>query len=396
MLYTGARAGRRDLPFDACDGRAGAAARAARRGWRRRHRRRGGAGHTQPAAAPPRPGPRAAATTRRRGSTLSLEQSVTTQTTDVGDTPQSYVPLYELWLSFRPCWWFDSHFSVRARFDYTKELTNDQTTTLYRQDVLGDVWTDGDYATRLDSLWDGTRGEVGLRVLWPTSLGSQAAGTYFTAGPRGSADHRFDLAGPDVRWWSDLTVSLGVNYLHAFSQSTTPTDYGTFSYTRQNADGVSFLSDQVSGQPVVRDEIQVLLRAALQVTPALTVSLFGVVFNDWHDQATPLSVATATGMVTPGTGTPVSATDQPFSVQTWFVAGVDYDVLDELTLSAGYYNLANAIAPDGATRGLFGSATIWWSPDARFTFTATANLDALYDDVSARPQPAPQSARAAR
>src|SRR5258708_2316643 len=88
-----------------------------------------------------------------RGSTLSLEQSMTTQTTDVGDTPQSYVPLYELWLSLRPRWWFDSHWSVRLRFDYTKELTNDQSTTTYRQDLLGDTWTDGVYLAKLDDLW---------------------------------------------------------------------------------------------------------------------------------------------------------------------------------------------------------------------------------------------------
>src|SRR5579871_5622496 len=88
-----------------------------------------------------------------RGSAFFLEQSITTQTADVGMTPQSYVPLYELWLSLRPRYWFDSHWSVRARFDYTKELTNDQTTTLYRQDLFGDTWTDGVYWAKLDGLW---------------------------------------------------------------------------------------------------------------------------------------------------------------------------------------------------------------------------------------------------
>ena len=97
-----------------------------------------------------------------RGSAFFLEQSVTTQTAAVGMTPQSYVPLYELWLSFRPRWWFDPHWSVRLRFDYTKELTNDQPTTTYRQDVFGDTWTDGVYFAQMDDVWKkGSTADVG-------------------------------------------------------------------------------------------------------------------------------------------------------------------------------------------------------------------------------------------
>ena len=57
-------------------------------------------------------------------------------------------------------------------------------------------------------------------------------------------------------------------------------------------------------------------------------------------------------------------------------------VLDELELDFGYYNLANALGPDGQQRSLFGSNNIWWSPDARLFLSATANLDVLYDDVA--------------
>ncbi|MGA7123045.1 MAG: hypothetical protein WBY94_23280, partial [Polyangiaceae bacterium] len=34
-----------------------------------------------------------------RGSTLTFDQSVTTQTVGLGETPQSYVPVYQWWLS---------------------------------------------------------------------------------------------------------------------------------------------------------------------------------------------------------------------------------------------------------------------------------------------------------
>src|SRR5271154_3243475 len=55
-----------------------------------------------------------------RESTLSFEQSITTQTTGLGPAPQSYVPLYELWFSLRPDYWFNEHWAVRARLDYSK------------------------------------------------------------------------------------------------------------------------------------------------------------------------------------------------------------------------------------------------------------------------------------
>jgi hypothetical protein len=330
-----------------------------------------------------------------RGSTLLFEQSMTTQSADVGDTPQSYVPLYELWLSFRPRYWFNEHLSARARFDYTKELTNDQTTTLYRQDIIGDLWVDGVYSAKLDGLWKGTKVDAGLRTLWPTSLASQAAGVYVTVGPLAGVSHRFEINGDGARWLNDAHVSLRGSYLHVLSNATTPTDYASFTYTRQNADGFSFVSDQVSGQTLVRDLVQLVAEAGLQVNPRLSMSVFAVLFNQWHDSPTATAVLTATGPVVPVSSTPVGGSDQQFSQKAWLVASVDYDVLDELELSIGYYNLANAIAPDGATRGLFGSDTIWWSPDARFFLSATANLDVLYEDVTKR-SGAPASVQSAR
>ena len=72
-----------------------------------------------------------------------------------------------------------------------------------------------------------------------------------------------------------------------------------------------------------------------------------------------------------------------------------FEHLDELVLSVGYYNLSNAIAPDGNARGLVGGDTIWWSPDARFFFSATANLDVLFKDLT-QPQARPPTAQAAR
>lgn len=312
-----------------------------------------------------------------RGSTLVFEQSMTTQTSSVGDTPQSYVPLYELWLSFRPRYWFGSHFSLRGRFDYTKEVTNNQTTTYYRQDVFGDIWTDAVYTGDLDELWPWTQWDAGLRGIWPTSQASQAQGVYLGVGPRVGAVHQFDIRGGGAHFLNSADLELRATYLHTFSSATTPTDYGSFAYTRQDADGVSFPSDQISGQTLVSDQLILSGEAGLQVMPRLYTTLTGLVFEQWHHQPSKAPIATGTGPYAVS-----SAGDQQFSQSIWLIASVDFMILDELELDLGYYNLANALAPDGTQRGLFGGYNIWWSPDARVFLSAIANLDILYEDVA--------------
>jgi hypothetical protein len=303
-----------------------------------------------------------------RGSQLVFEQSFTTQTVGIGATPQSYVPLYELWLSLRPRYSFDEHWSLRGRFDYTKELTNNQATTLRSEDVFGDIWTDIVYGTKIDALWQGTKVDAGLRALWPTSKVSQGNGTYVTLGARAGATHEFDINGDGARAFSSAHVALRLVYLHPFSTATTPTDYGNFAYARQNVDGFSFASDQLQGHTLVNHELWTLVEGGVQITPRLSATAFMVLINQWHYPPSD------SAKVLP------SSNDQ-FTQTTWLVGSLEYELFDELELSAGYYNLANAIAPDGQARSVFGSDTIWWSPDARLFFAATANLDALYDDA---------------
>ncbi len=328
-----------------------------------------------------------------RGSTLLLDQSMTTQTAHLDSTPQqSYVPLYELWLSLRPRYHFDEHWSMRGRLDYTKELTNNQQTTYYREDVFGDIWTDLVYQTKLESLWPGTKADIGLRALWPTSKASQAAGTYVTAGARGGVQHTFPINGEDARYLDDFHVRLSFTYLHPFTTATTPTDYGSFAYTRQNVDEFSFVSDQIQGTTIVDHTFWAIVDTGLQITPKLSLTADLIFINQWHYPPSNASVGTALAPV----DVPRSATDTQFTENTWFIANLDYSLVDEIDLGLGYYNLANAIAPDGQRRGVFGSDNIWWSPDARVFFDVTANLDALFDDASGHKYGSSQSLREPR
>ncbi len=312
-----------------------------------------------------------------RGSTFLFEQSMTTQTTQLQPSPElSYVPLYELWLSFRPRYYFDEHWSVRGRFDYTKELTNNQTTTLSREDVFGDIWTDVVYGTKLDQLWDGTKANIGLRALWPTSKVSHANGTYVTLGAVATAAHKFDIHGDDAPVLNSFNVRLSATYLHPFSTATTETDYGNFAYARQDVDEHSFISDQIQGTTLVDHTLWGIIHGDLRATPRLTFNTDAVLINQWHYAPTNASVKTLTGMAeVPRTN------DTQFTQNVWVIFDVDYTLFREIDLSLGYYNLANALGPDGQRRGIFGSENIWWSPDARVFFDISANLDVLFDDA---------------
>ncbi|HZU85739.1 MAG TPA: hypothetical protein VE987_22585 [Polyangiaceae bacterium] len=344
-----------------------------------------GAPASSPAAAPPGaeqlPAPAHKVTLREdttnplRESVLVFDQSVTTQTAGVGVTPQSYVPLYELWLSFRPRYYFDEHWSVRGRFDYTKELTNSQTTTYRNEDVFGDVWTDLVYEASLDRWWHDTKVDVGPRALWPTSKVSQGNGTYVTLGARAGAQHTFQIHGEAAPWLEFLWVRAGFAYLHPFTSATTPTDYGNFAYARQDVDGRSFISDQIVGQTLVEHELWSALYTRLQITPRLSAQGDLFLIDQWHYAPS-------------GTGPlPLSSTSGPdnqHTANTWFVAEIDFDPVSEVTVSLGYYNLANAVATDGQERSLFGGENIWWSPSARVFVDVTAHLDALFEDATGR------------
>ncbi len=320
-------------------------------------------------------------TLRWRNSTFQFEQSVSTQTAGVETSPQlTYVPSYEWWLSFRPRFYISEKLFVSARFDYYKEFTNaalanGPDTTYYREDVFGDIWTNLVYETPVPSISKHTKASVGARLRFPTSKESQDEGVYVRTGLTAGLKQGVEINGASAKFLSDALFSVGLWYDHPWSRATTPTN-GGLNYARQDTGGQSFLSDQLSGSTLVAHQLVASFNSSLQITPRLAFNADMIFFNQWHYAPTTACVATLTGCASVGT-TPGFGTT--YTVDTWFVTSVDYDLFDELTLTLGYYNLANQLAPDGQRRGLVGHDNIWWSPDARLFFNVTMNLDDIYE-----------------
>jgi hypothetical protein len=328
------------------------------------------------------------------GSVLFFEQELSTQTAQIEPSPElSYVPFYAWWFSLRPRWNFNDHVRVQARFDYTKELTNSEETTLLHEDVFGDIWTDLVVEGALPRAKN-TRLMGGARLIWPTSLVSQGAGVYVKAGLFGGVSQEIVFK-RGAQFFPSARVGARAIYLHTFSDATTPTNYGGFAYTRQNVDEFSFSSDQISGQTLVHDELDLVAEGGLQIIPKLELVLDFVVLQQWHYAPTDTSVATQTGPVfVPRIG------DNQTTDLVWEIAALDYDVIPEMSLSLGYYNLTNEIAPDGTLRGPFtgGEGNLFWSPEARVFFTITGKLDRIWDDVAGKlfPSTPPSSMAASR
>jgi hypothetical protein len=119
----------------------------------------------------------------------------------------------------------------------------------------------------------------------------------------------------------------------------------------------------------VRDSLSVALSGELQVLRKLSLSLSYVLLSSWRYAPPAVQLILDTGPVTP-LDVPGGATT--YGVSTWTTAAVTYDVLDQLSVSVGYYNLANQLTPSGLQRDPA------WSPSARFFLTLTGNLDTLY------------------
>jgi hypothetical protein len=222
---------------------------------------------------------------------------------------------------------------------------------------------------------------LAARLIWPTSKTSISQGVYLTAGGRAGLTQDIPLRGEDAPVLNSARVGLSFTYTHPFTNSTTPNNTLGFQYTREDTDLRSFPSQQLSGQTFVNHSLYGILDLGLNITPKLSATLDYIMINQWHYAPTSGSVATLTGPAYVPRNN-----DQQYTQEGWAILSLDYEVIPEMSVGVGYYNLANAIAPDGTVRTFWGGGdhSLLWSPDARFFFDVTANLDKIFERATGR------------
>jgi hypothetical protein len=313
------------------------------------------------------------AAARWQGSILLFDQSMTTQTVGVGTAYQSYDPTYEWWVALKPKYalYQRGKNAVTANLwvNAYLELTNSDTTTQGHELLLGPTYLWANYARSVrDRGGYKTAATIGPRFTFPTDKAAYDAGQVLGAGAIGSLSQTFPLAGPGARAFTGARLGVGNTYTHAFDQCAAPCG-GNFQRLREDLNGISVPSDLLSGAMMVHDSLSISLLGELQVTRKLDLSLSYVVINYWLNPVpSGYVIRTDTGDVTPMTNVDPTT----YRVSTWLTATLSYDLGDALALSAGYYNLANQLAPYGTRRDPL------WSPAARFFLTVTGKLDAIY------------------
>lgn len=325
-----------------------------------------------------------------RGTTLVVDQSMTPETAGIGRDYQSRNALYQLWISARPRVWLlddgTNTFNINARLDLYKELTNSDADTYQRQNIFGDIWLNFAYGRRLYRK-DGYSTAVGFspRLILPTSLDAQARGLLFTAGAGGSLSQGFPLA-RGSEWFSSGRAAAIVFYTHAFTKATTRQDADALEgRPRLQTDGRTGQNNQLAGGFLVNHQVLTILDTGVQITEKLGFTFDAIFISQWkynHAEAcTPVTISNGTAC---GGTNPDNPNPQKYTLLTWLLAGLDYQLTDELNLALGYYHVTNNIGPDGKHQNLV------YSPDnGRFYLTATIGLDSLYERIRGKPDDGP-------
>jgi hypothetical protein len=325
-----------------------------------------------------------------RGSTLLFDQSLTTQTVGLGTDYQTRNPLYEWWFAFKPRYFVyqtaRSALSLNLWMNLYLEFTSSDTTTTKREPVLGPTSLWASYAHTVESRPGyRTSFHIGPRITLPTDKAARNSGQILGIGAIGGIFQAIPFRDKEATVLTTGRLGLTAIYVHPLHRATSPVD-GDLGQLRQDIAGRSIVSDQLRPGMNVENSLSVAFSAGVQIVPRLDFGFSYVLLNSWV--YTPKDVPICT--VRPDCATPVAVDDPTtYRVSTWALASLDYTVLDEMTVSLGYYNLTSQLGPDGQRRSPF------WSPDARVFLSLIANLDAIYDRL-ASPRETPTTTSASR
>jgi len=315
---------------------------------------------------------------RWHNSILQLDQSMTTQTVHVGDDYQSANPTYELWLAVKPRYYlFETpvhSLNINLWANLFLELTNSDTTTRERQITFGPTYLTAPYSRVLiDRSTAQTTVTAGPRLTLPTDNGVWSSGQLIGAGAVAELAQTLPLRGRRAAFLRTARLAASAIYTHSFTRATSAYDPDLY-VLRQDVAGRPLVSHILRGGAMVHDAVSLTAAASVAVTRRLEVSASYTLLDTWIYGASDDCVVTRTNCAAPSS----VADPTTFGVKTWLVFAASYRALAELSIDAGYYNLANQLGSDGQRRNPL------WSPAARFYLTLTAHLDPLVRRLTAR------------
>jgi hypothetical protein len=302
------------------------------------------------------------------GSLFLFDQSISTGTVAKGSN-LSYVPEYEWWLSPRVYYNFSRQFKVGVRQDVFKEWTNAEETTKGHEWRIGDTWLTASYADKLKFISEKLRGSIGWTVRPGISKESRGSGQYFATGPSASLTFGYDITGEKGKAFKSGTFGASISYSKAFTRCTTACK-SDFSQPRQTSSGDIVDSDQVRSGSLTGSTLLYAVNAGLELADGLDFSASQIWFTNFLYGLSDAQIRNGDTFAS----VPTSELDTRVRQFSWFLVSLDYEVIKEIGLSVGYYNLNNVIAPDGKYRQPF------WSRDgARIFFSVEFKIDAIYD-----------------
>jgi hypothetical protein len=159
------------------------------------------------------PSPAAKKKSPWRGSAITYRNNVSTLSFDKAAEPD-YNPTWAMGLELAPRYWFDDIFNVSLRLDASYEITDDDSTTLADEALLGNLVL-GAGASRFATIpGAGIDVSGSFAVILPTSLRAQAQTLMFAVAPGIGLAKTFDVL-------EGLTIGYGLRLTKFFHEFTT-------------------------------------------------------------------------------------------------------------------------------------------------------------------------------
>jgi len=304
-----------------------------------------------------------------RGSIFLWDNSISAGTL-APNSELSYVPSYQWWFSLRPRYYFTDKLSLRLRMDLTTEWMNDggQETTFAREAQFGDIWLDLAYNPR--KFW-GIVPTIALRTVYGTSKEAMSNQDYVNVGPTVSLVREFE-----TRKAGTFELSLSMyGLLHGAPKEAGHLVNGA-SYFCQDFGGRNTVCDHTGGRMNSLFNLTTFVSGKWQPIKQVSISLSYAVLDSWHWQTDDKADPMFQQMV------PRSQNDTLLRQSGWFIANIDYEPRDWLTMSLGYYCLRPILDDDGT----YGEPFYKKGANSRVYLTTTFNLDRVYDASARRMQ----------